>query len=76
MATDHVPFLGACFQPVLQITTATTQPKDVRKRSTIFVTKQSFCATLKNKAPFFSSRSHKQQTQADEAERNQENEQK
>jgi len=52
-ATHHVLLLGACFQLVLQITTATTQLMDARKRSIIFVTKQAICASLKKKAPFF-----------------------
>jgi len=52
-ATHHVLFLGACFQLVFQITTATTQLTGARKRSTIFVTKPASCAWRKKKVLFF-----------------------
>jgi len=52
-ATQHALFLGAHFQLVLQITTATTQLTDARKRSIIFVTRQAICTQRKKKAPFF-----------------------
>ena len=52
-AAHHVLFLAAHFQLLCQITTATTQLMDARKRFTTFVTKQAICTWRKKRAHFF-----------------------